>query len=275
MTATGTVIAELRFALRLVKYWCMLSDENENRPCHLYVIYNDLTGVPYFGITWNLEERWGEHLERAFGTPKQRRPYKLYNALRKYGIEAFTFLLAETCPTRTLAKVAEVAAIASYGGPDGCYNHTAGGDGFIGLGEESRKRISEAKKGKGHPHTEESIEKIRQAHIGRKFTPEHVANMAAARMGKPSKTKGRKASPEAVANITAAQQRRRQRELEQGVDRSHSEETKRKMSASGKGSRTREQSADIARRGWITRKQNQCQGQLTEQTESGTIKASD
>jgi len=72
------------------------------------------------------------------------------------------------------------------------------------LSEESRRKISEAKKGnapwmKGRKHSAESIEKMRVAHSGKKQTPEQVEKRVAHFRGKLHFAwKGRKASSDAI-----------------------------------------------------------------------------
>jgi hypothetical protein len=86
-------------------------------------------------------------------------------------------------------------------------NRTAGGLGTKGYRHSARTRekMSRAKKGKPI-HSEETRERIRQAGLGRKASPETRAKMSASHMGNTTGRflKGRKRSPETCAKMSAA-----------------------------------------------------------------------
>jgi very-short-patch-repair endonuclease len=94
------------------------------------------------------------------------------------------------------------------------------------LSEETKRKISEARKGKGHPHTEESIRKIREAQIGipkkgHPHTEEHKAYMREVMKGKN------------VGKVHSEEQNRKASEANKG--RKFSEETLQKRSKKLKG----------------------------------------
>lgn len=95
---------------------------------------------------------------------------------------------------------------------------------FIGmhLSEETRKKMSEAKK--GHTHTEETRIKMSESHKGKHLSEETCRKMSEAKKGKSSWNKGKSLSEETRRKISEAK-------------KGHivSEETRRKMSESQKG----------------------------------------
>ena len=115
---------------------------------HLYMIINTVNEKRYIGITTqSLMQRWREHIYRfRSGT----RDHKLYQAMRKYGVENFTFYKLESFPSQysvEYVKGVEVCAIKHYDSFNNGYNMTEGGD---MISDETRRKISEAHKGKPH-----------------------------------------------------------------------------------------------------------------------------
>jgi hypothetical protein len=127
------------------------------------------------------------------------------NAINKAvrdGVEVFSEVLFDGL-TEDQAHAKEVELIAFYGRRvnGGCLtNATDGGEGVSGYkpSEETRRKISAAKRGKKHSDdhrrkmsialtgrkmSAESIEKTASANRGRKRTPEHIANLSKATRG--------------------------------------------------------------------------------------------
>jgi hypothetical protein len=79
-----------------------------------------------------------------------------------------------------LASALEIIYIRRY---NPIFNFTKGGEGLLGvkLSEETRKKISNAKKGKSF--SEEHKQNLSKALKGRKLSPEHCKNMGDARKG--------------------------------------------------------------------------------------------
>ena len=67
----------------------------------IYKITNPDLGLSYIGQARDIKERWRDHLKAGLGidTPSNN---KLYSAMERYGIEAFTFELLEECPVSQL-----------------------------------------------------------------------------------------------------------------------------------------------------------------------------
>lgn len=130
----------------------------------VYKITNKINNKVYIGITSKgLSARWKEHLWSA----EHNCPFKLYNALRKYGKDNFTIELIDYGNSWDELTKKEKFYIAQYRSNEDefGYNLTEGGDGTIGrivsdetrekirqkaigreVGEETRKKLSEAGK---------------------------------------------------------------------------------------------------------------------------------
>lgn len=146
----------------------------------VYRIENRLTGKTYIGITGQrVENRWKVHYSEAgLGT----RMRCIHAAIRKYGLEHFTFEIIGRSPDAKTAKRMEKLAIRVHGSiAPGGYNLTAGGDGVLTPSAETRARMRAAQLGR--KQAPETIEKRRQKQIGRKRSPEAVERSAKARRG--------------------------------------------------------------------------------------------
>lgn len=104
---------------------------------------------------------------------------KLYNSFIKYGVDNHKFEILEECTKENLSERESF-----YGHLLNCLSDNNLNDllpkrkGFISASNEKRKRLSEIQMGeKNHffnkKHTDESKEKIRNKHLGRKHTLEH------------------------------------------------------------------------------------------------------
>lgn len=171
----------------------------KSKPCWVYTVTLNGTDNTYVGITQqeNYKLRWNrEKWEAARGTKGH-----FFNALRKYGPEAFDWKVLCLCDSRQDAARAEQTYIAAGWA---VYNKTKGGDGW---------QVGQYK------HTEESKAKISASLMGifkgRVLSQEHRAKMSAARKGKKrnltqeqraaisSRMKGKR-PPEFGAKISAA-----------------------------------------------------------------------
>lgn len=124
------------------------------RSYDVYKITNKINNKVYIGITSKgISARWKEHLWNA----EHGCPFKLHNALRKYGKENFTIELIDFCNSWEELTEKEKFYIAQYKSTEDefGYNLTEGGDGTF-----------------GRKHSEETKEKIRQKAIGREVSDE-------------------------------------------------------------------------------------------------------
>lgn len=95
----------------------------------IYKITNTINNKCYIGQTIKTaEERWKEHKTHAFGSHPNDQNKTLYKAIRKYGIENFTFeVLQDNIETFEQLDKAEIYWIDFYNSFVKGYNETFGG----------------------------------------------------------------------------------------------------------------------------------------------------
>ena len=95
----------------------------------IYKITNNINNKCYIGQTIKTpEERWKEHKQHAFGTHTNDINKSLYKAMRKYGIENFSFeVLQNNIETYEQLDKAEIYWIDFYNSFIKGYNETFGG----------------------------------------------------------------------------------------------------------------------------------------------------
>lgn len=91
----------------------------------IYKIQNLINGKLYIGQSVDIEQRWKEHISAAKGDYYH---YTLYKAMRKYGIENFSFSIIEECNRDELSEK-EKYWIKFYNSYEEGYNSTLGGEG--------------------------------------------------------------------------------------------------------------------------------------------------
>ncbi len=187
---------------------------------HIYKYTNLVNGKTYVGkTTISVRERHTRHLSDAF---MKNSTFSFHAALRKYGTENFSgpeIIDSSSDPVELKEKEAAwIKTLGSFVGTGKGYNMLSC-DTRIGVCEETRKRLSESRRGEKNPffgkkHPPEilaKIQKTRSATISgpsycgpprKPLSDEAKRNISAAKIGKPGSRKGAK----------------------------HSEETKRKMS---------------------------------------------
>lgn len=140
----------------------------------IYKWTNTLNGKVYIGQTVRPEIRYKRHLDEAF---KNNSDYHFHRALRKYGIDAFSYEVIEKVPVSELDD-REVFWIAYYDSFNNGYNSTEGGKGNRGYiwSDEAKEAQSERMtdinrklfKGKTsplkgrklRPHTKDELDKM-------------------------------------------------------------------------------------------------------------------
>jgi group I intron endonuclease len=159
-------------------------------------------GRCYIGKTVkSLEERRRGHL-------RMRHDSLLVRAMKKYGVSAFDWeVLAEGDFSVEQANELEKSMIEKFGSFGGGFNMTAGGDGAT----PGVKRPEHAEKLRGRKYSEETKEKIRQAHQGRIRPPEVGKKISESLKGKTTPMKGRKHSEEAKQKMSEAAKRQWER----------------------------------------------------------------
>lgn len=100
--------------------------------CGIYMWKNKINGHKYIGYSKNIERRWKEHSKIPFSKSRHNDDsVALYNAIRKYGVEAFEKIVLEECSEKEL-KEKEQYYIKLYNTflSPADYNETPGGDGI-------------------------------------------------------------------------------------------------------------------------------------------------
>lgn len=93
----------------------------------IYKIENLINHKCYIGLSKNIEERWKRHKKTAFNSNDKGYNYPIYRAIRKYGIENFSFEVIEECKVSELNQK-EKEYIQKYNSFFDGYNQNLGGD---------------------------------------------------------------------------------------------------------------------------------------------------
>lgn len=107
----------------------------------IYKITNMVNGHSYIGQSNNIEQRWYNHKVAAYNSKDKGYEYPLYRAIRKYGLENFSFEVIEECPQSLLNKK-EIQWINSIQ-PE--YNQTAGGHQEVTSSKLTYQQVNEIK----------------------------------------------------------------------------------------------------------------------------------
>lgn len=70
----------------------------------IYKITNLINNKVYIGLSTNIKERWRAHRSRPFQKKSHQYNYYLYRAIRKYGLENFSFEVVEECQKEELGE---------------------------------------------------------------------------------------------------------------------------------------------------------------------------
>lgn len=101
----------------------------------VYLATNKVNGKKYVGITKNtLEQRKIQHMHTA----NTQKGSKFQKALRKYGVDGFTWEVIDTAITYEELLWKEMFYIKKYNSYENGYNSTSGGEGTIGIVGEDR-----------------------------------------------------------------------------------------------------------------------------------------
>ena len=96
--------------------------------CGIYKITNNINKKVYIGQSICIEKRWKRHYNETRNINSSSYDYPLYRAIRKYGLENFSFEILEECETTKLNEK-EIFWISFYKSnyPNKGYNLTSGG----------------------------------------------------------------------------------------------------------------------------------------------------
>ena len=129
--------------------------------CGIYKITNKVNGKVYVGQSQDIERRWGEH-KRELDNGEHNNKH-LQAAYNKYGADNFVWEIVEEYEECELDD-REIFYISEYDSFNNGYNQTIGGGGTRGyiVSEETKKRMSVARKGKHHSY--ETRKKMSENH---------------------------------------------------------------------------------------------------------------
>lgn len=92
----------------------------------IYIITNTVTNISYVGQATNISRRIRQHLRSSMSIKAKDYQYPLHQAIRKYGIDSFSFNILEECSSEMLND-REVYWVAFYNTYKNGYNQTSGG----------------------------------------------------------------------------------------------------------------------------------------------------
>ena len=136
----------------------------------IYRIVNNLNGKVYIGY----DSKWPNRKKGHIYHTKDRNQY-IYQSLRKYGIENFTWdPIYQSKDGKHCLNVMEFYFIKEYDSFNSGYNLTLGGEGTLGRPTKdiTRSKISQALKNK--PKSKEHIQKMSETRKGKKQSPETI-----------------------------------------------------------------------------------------------------
>lgn len=113
--------------------------------CGIYKIENLVNGKCYIGQSIDVKRRWRKHRSTATSTTSKSYEYPLYKAIRKYGLENFSFEILEECSKDSLNKREEYW-IKAFNSMENGYNQNKGGNSsphFIALTKEQIEQITQ------------------------------------------------------------------------------------------------------------------------------------
>lgn len=191
----------------------------------IYKVTNRITGKSYIGLTSNeLYERKKSHFHYSFVEPDNSYFHK---AIRKYGKESFEWeILEDNISDIALLKEREIFNILKHDTyiPNG-YNSTKGGDGRLGF-----KATEETKLKLRNAWTDERKKNFSLKMKNRHVSEETKRKMSEAKKGKKSHRRGKSLTDEHKINIGIGNKGR----IAWNTGKRLSEETKRKMRESHK-----------------------------------------
>ena len=118
------------------------------------------SGKVYIGQAIDIEKRWREHRSKSCW-----KYYKLYNSFRKYGVNKHIFEVVKEClreDLNTLERYYQEEFDTVESGLNHIYQEATEAPRVFS--EESRRKMSEARKGKKYkPHSEETRRKMSEA----------------------------------------------------------------------------------------------------------------
>jgi group I intron endonuclease len=209
----------------------------------VYKITNRINGHVYFGKSFDIDARWQAH--RWHGANKEsatKLDSYLYRAMKKYGVSNFDFETILEIGTRDnhLLGIMEKFFIREFhtfsGDPEykGGYNETWGGEGISrSMPETQKENISKGNCGK--PHL--SMRGKPSGASGKKWSSESREKLSKSLRGHPSwaRPAGWHHSPNTYSHEVRQRMSDAHKDLPPNIGWRHSDEAKKKMSATKKG----------------------------------------
>ena len=147
--------------------------------CGIYLLRNTVNGKLYVGQSVHTGRRWHEHKKSAARGDKS----PLYNSIRKYGCDAFEFVVVEVCDPLKLDEREEFwFSFYDVRNPSKGYNILPAGQNGRVMDEATRKWLSDSMRGR--KLAPETIEKIRATNTGRKHSEATKKKQSLAHIGK-------------------------------------------------------------------------------------------
>jgi group I intron endonuclease len=158
--------------------------------CGIYIIKNIINNKVYIGQSVDIYHRWIQH--KADLRNEHHHNEHLQRAWNKYGEKNFEFAVLIECSESELNSL-EKSFIVDYKSNDGHYgyNLTIGGDGCIGLSQESIEKMRQSLTGRRL--SEDTRRKIGESNKGKKLPPrseDHKHNLGNSLKGKNAWNKG-------------------------------------------------------------------------------------
>lgn len=190
--------------------------------CGIYKITNNINGKIYIGQSINIKARWKDHINTL--NRNDSHSVLLQRAWNKYGQENFSFEILELCSEDMLDEV-ETKYIDLYDSRNNGYNIEPGGNENKHLAEETKQ-------------------KLREAHLGKKASDETRKKMSESRMGDKNPMYGQTHSEDARKKISESKKGKPghpcsdyQKECarQANLGKEVSDETRKKISEANKG----------------------------------------
>ena len=192
------------------------------KDCGIYIIINKVNGKRYIGQAQSFKKRFKAHRN---GLKRKDHPnIHLQNAWDKYGKESFEFIPLLYCEISELGYY-ESFYVNKFKTIDPRFGYNLmipnGNSGFV-HSPKSIEKMRAAKIGKkytperiagitgknnhmfGKKHSPQSIEKMRQAHIGKTLSPEHIEKLRIAGTGENNNFHGKNHTPETKEKLRIA-----------------------------------------------------------------------
>lgn len=106
----------------------------------VYKIENLINGKKYIGKSENIQHRFRNHKSESFNPKSNAYDTAIHRAIRKYGLENFSFDVIEECETEEL-NAREIYWIDYYQSFGNGYNMTKGGEGTYAIDIERAKNL--------------------------------------------------------------------------------------------------------------------------------------